>query len=147
MDIKDVSAIVPVPLSPQRRKERGFNQSEEVAAELSKLISITIWPDLLIKIKDTKPQFKLGRADRLVNEIGAYRCQVDLAGRNILLIDDIYTTGATVKEASTALKICGAGDIYVLTIARALAPVPPQWRGIPSWLRHDNKRYIILNIK
>jgi ComF family protein len=117
MDIIDT--VVPVPLSKNRVKQRGYNQSKLLAEEIAKHFSIKLDHVSLKKIKDVTPQFELAREQRLTHVKGAFE-SAPVAG-NILLIDDIYTTGATAKEASSALKSAGAKKVFVLTLARAVA--------------------------
>lgn len=92
---------------------------ELISAAFAKAFGLRHDPSLLRKIKDTPPQFNLDRAKRLINEKGAYAAG-RVNGMSILLIDDIYTTGSTVNEASSALKVKGAKSVSVLTLARAV---------------------------
>jgi competence protein ComFC len=117
--IKEIDAVIPVPLSKQREKQRGYNQSKLLADGIARHFSIHIDSSSLKKIKDVTPQFELSRKERLQNIKGAFRSS-PIAGKNILLIDDIYTTGATAREAASALRTAGAGNVYVLTLARAV---------------------------
>jgi ComF family protein len=117
--VKKIDAIIPLPLSRKRERQRGYNQTELLAKEISAQYPIKMDSRSLIKSKDVAPQFELSRVNRLLNIKGAFSCS-PLTGKNVLLIDDIYTTGATVREASRALKAAGAGDVYVLTLARAV---------------------------
>ena len=115
-----IDLIIPVPLSKNREKQRGYNQSKLLAEEIAKHFSINLDDSSLKKTKDVVPQFELAREQRLLNIKGAFE-SAPVKGRNILLIDDIYTTGATAKEASSALKSAGAKQVFVLTFARAVA--------------------------
>ncbi len=117
--LEDIDIIVPLPLSMQRERQRGHNQSKLLAEEISGCCSINLDSTSFKKIKDTAPQFELARKERLLNVKGAFNC-APLTGSNVLLIDDIYTTGATVSEASKALKASGAKSVYVLTLARTV---------------------------
>jgi competence protein ComFC len=117
----EIDLIIPLPLSGKRENQRGHNQSKLLAEEISGFCSINLDSTSLKKIKDTTPQFELSRKERLLNVKGAFRC-APLTGSNVLLIDDIYTTGATVSEASKALKASGAKKVYVLTLARTVDP-------------------------
>jgi ComF family protein len=114
-----VDIVIPVPLSRQRQRQRSFNQSELLARDLAKACELEFSFESLSKIKDTRPQFDLDRRERLVNEIGAYEAR-GVKNLTVLLIDDIYTTGSTAREASKALMIAGAKEVYVLTLARAI---------------------------
>ena len=114
-----IDVIVPLPLSGKRQMKRGFNQSELLAEEIARRFLIDVDNSSLRKVKDITPQFELSREKRLSNVKGAFS-SLPMTGKKVLLIDDIYTTGATVREASGALKSAGAGDVYVLTLARAV---------------------------
>jgi competence protein ComFC len=115
----DIDVIVPVPLSAKREKQRGYNQSKLLAEEIRRVYPIPLDDSSLKKIKDVTPQFELSRKERLKNVRGAFRSS-PMTGKKVLLIDDIYTTGATVREASLALKTAGAKNVYALTLARAV---------------------------
>ena len=116
--LKDMDMVIPIPLSGKREKQRGYNQSKLLAAEISRHYPICL-DDISLKKRDVTPQFELSRKDRLQNVKGAFHSS-PLSGKTVLLVDDIYTTGATVREASKALKAAGAKYVYVLTLARAV---------------------------
>jgi ComF family protein len=110
--------IIPIPLHKKRLAWRGFNQSELIARELSKLTGWTINKDL-IKIKKTKEQAGLKEAERLKNQAGVFKWTgQNLAGQNIILLDDIITSGATISQAILVLKQAGAGEIIAMAIAK-----------------------------
>jgi competence protein ComFC len=113
--------MVPVPLHPRKKRERQYNQSAELARTLAKLTGMT-WCDALRRIRYTDSQAGLDRDGRLKNLKGAFavasRAVRRVAGRDILLIDDVLTTGATAHECSLTLKKNGAGKVVVLTAAR-----------------------------
>ena len=117
--LADIDLIVPVPLSMKRERDRGYNQSKLLAEEISRRYSKEIDCSSLVKIKDITPQFDLTREKRLMNVKGAFKC-AQMKAANVLLIDDIYTTGATAMESSSVLKAAGAGNVHVLTLARAI---------------------------
>ena len=112
--------IIPVPLHLSRLKERGFNQSQLIAKELGNNISCNVKASLLERAKPTLPQVGMKRKERVQNVKGAFqlRKDADLRGKSILLIDDVFTTGATVRECSKILKKGGANQVSVLTLAR-----------------------------
>jgi len=112
---------IAVPLAPKRLKQRGYNQAYLLAKNFAKHISIPVIENVLIRIKETMPQAKQSNKDRAENMLGAFKIvnKTIIKGKNILLIDDIYTTGATVKECAKVLKSAGAKAIFVLTIAHA----------------------------
>jgi len=119
--IGDYSLIIPVPLHPKRLRERGFNQSLILARQISKIFSIPLdFITLRRKIR-TEAQVNLSRQKRVANVRGAFEVTArnGIEGKKILLIDDVYTTGSTVKECSEILMKNGAEEVAVLTLARA----------------------------
>ena len=121
-NLKKYDIIIIVPISKQRRRDRGYNQSELIANEISKIINVPILKGALHKIKDTVPQSSLNKIQREENAKGVYqvrRCN-KLYNKKILLIDDIYTTGNTVNECANTLIQNGIKrtDVGVLTIAK-----------------------------
>lgn len=111
--------IIPVPLHIRRLKWRGFNQSEIIAQELSKKTNITIENKNLIKTKNNRPQTKLSATERRQNAKNAYDWQGEsLNKKNIILLDDVCTTGATLNECAKVLKENGAGEIWGLVLAK-----------------------------
>lgn len=113
-------AIVPVPLYHRRRRERGFNQAFEMARGLASKRKIPIL-DCLYRYRETVSQTKLERSARWENMSGAFQMKrgFDVRGRNLLVIDDVFTTGATVNACAQALAKAGAGQLAVLTVARS----------------------------
>lgn len=114
--------IVPVPLHPLRLFLRRYNQSALLANALSRQTGIRCCPDALIRVRHTPTQGGFGRRGRRANLQGVIRARRPdaIAGRNILLIDDVFTTGATVGECARALRAAGAGSVDVLTLARVV---------------------------
>jgi ComF family protein len=114
------SIIVPVPLHKKRLAERGFNQSELIARQIGKILSLEINTTLLSRIKNTKSQMKLDRSGRIANMQDSFICTdpVTVKGKNVILIDDVLTTGATIKEAAYALKTAGCGSISAIVLAK-----------------------------
>lgn len=112
--------IIPVPIHWKRLRKRGYNQSYLVAKEVSKKLKVNLENKVLMKKKNTAPQSSLKRKERKSNTSSAYSVQKKekIIGKKILLIDDIFTTGATVNECSKELKYAGAKEIIVVTIAR-----------------------------
>jgi competence protein ComFC len=112
--------LVPVPLHARRLRERRFNQSAELARTLSKLSGLPC-QDLLRRTRYTTAQAALSRKERLKNLAGAFSLKPKAAlpaHGNLLLIDDVFTTGSTAHECATVLKKAGAQRIIVLTVAR-----------------------------
>jgi len=120
--IADYSLIVPVPLHPKRLRERGFNQAVILAREISKRFSIPLDYLTLRRHVFTEPQVSLGKEQRKANIRGAFAVKngKKVEGRRIILVDDVYTTGSTVKECAGALMKHGAAEVAVLTLARAV---------------------------
>ncbi len=113
-------ALVPVPLYHLRRRERGFNQANEMARGLGAKKKIRTL-DCLYRYRETISQTKLERNARWENMAGAFRMKpgFDVRGLRLLLIDDVFTTGATVNACAQALAQAGAGRLAVLTVARS----------------------------
>jgi ComF family protein len=112
--------IVALPLHRERLRERGFNQSWEIAQALGKRLQQPVDGSSLLRTRATPPQAELPWPERQRNVRGAFECTADLSGREILLIDDVMTTGATVNEAARVLKLHGASRVTVAVAARAL---------------------------
>ncbi len=111
--------IVPVPLHPRRLAWRGFNQSLELARGLGRALGRPVTPSGLVRIRDTTPQSSLPGAMRRENIQGAFAADpVRVAGRRVLLVDDVMTTGATVETAARALRRAGAARVDVVVVAR-----------------------------
>lgn len=115
--------LVPIPLSPAKLKKRGFNQSELIAQKIFSLGGKDIFAmgsDVLIKTKETESQMSVKQKEkRLRNLAGAFAVNkgADLRGKNIIIIDDIITTGATINEAAKVLKEAGAREVLAFTVA------------------------------
>lgn len=118
----ELDIIVPVPLHPKRRRERGFNQAVLLGHGLARLIAVPFSEHALRRIRHTAPQVGLTDPERLRNVRRAFQCcdRQAVAGRRVLLIDDVMTTGATVASAAEALLESGALRVSVLTAARAV---------------------------
>jgi ComF family protein len=114
--------MIPVPLHIRRLRERGFNQALLLVRELSKRMGIPYEERALAKIKDTPVQIALKKRERRRNIKGAFqiRDQEAIERKSIVLVDDVYTTGATVNECSRTLLEGGAKQVAVLTVARAI---------------------------
>lgn len=111
-------AIIPVPLHKNRYRKRGYNQAEEFAKELSLLLNVPVKRDLVKRVKSTKALKNLDVAGRQNNLKKAFLImQNDVKLKTIILVDDIYTTGATLDEISRVCKESGVENIYSLTVA------------------------------
>ena len=116
----DHDLVLPLPLHPTRLRTRGFNQSLEIARPVARALGVAIDPTLLSRTRATPPQADLPLKERGKNVRGAFECAGDLAGKRVLLVDDVMTTGSTLREAARILKLHGAGPITVAVAARAL---------------------------
>ena len=116
--------IIPVPISRNRRKERGFNQTELIADEMSSITGdkLPVVNDLIEKVVDSVPQAQLSGAQRLNNLAGAFRLsrRESLKGKRVLIVDDVYTTGSTVNEVAKIVRKLHPDEIYVLTFAKTV---------------------------
>jgi ComF family protein len=136
-DIKNADYLVPVPLHKNRLKERGFNQSELLAAALSKEYGVPVL-NILARVRKTEYMYGLSRTGRLENVRGAFTIvpfegkqkasragkaspRLNVEGKNIIIIDDIYTTGATIEECARTLKKAGAESVCCLAFSAANA--------------------------
>jgi ComF family protein len=118
--LREAQALVPVPLHSLRLRERGFNQSLLIARALARQAGVPVWPATLRRVKATPPQTGLTAAARRLNMAGAFECRERLAGQIVVLVDDVFTTGATLRSCAGALKRAGAGEVRVLTLARVV---------------------------
>ena len=127
--LEDCDVIVPVPLHARRFWTRRFNQSAELSRHLGHLSGKPFAPDALRRVKWTTPQVGLGHDARRRNVSGVFKVpdaqEIKVRGRRILLVDDVYTTGATAKAATRALLRGGASSVDVLTFSRVLGEELP----------------------
>lgn len=112
--------IMAMPLHPQRVRERGFNQSIEIARAISRITQQPLRLDALRRIRATVPQAELPFKERQANVRGAFECTEDLTGCSILLVDDVMTSGASLGECARVLKLHGASRVTLAVAARAL---------------------------
>lgn len=126
MDVRRPYIIVPIPLHAQKLRARGFNQSELIAQELAiKLrvydtLNLEIETNNLIRIKNTKSQTKLKKEERRANIEHCFTLKnpAEISGKNIILVDDVFTSGATMREAVKILKAAGAKKIVGFVVAK-----------------------------
>jgi ComF family protein len=114
--------IVPVPLHPKRLRWRGFNQSLLLARQVSRAYKLPVDPFVLYRDRETPPQTQLAEDERRKNVRGVFATYPEkaLKGKRVLLVDDVYTSGATVNECSRVLLRGGAKEVTVLTLARTV---------------------------
>lgn len=112
--------IVPVPLHKDRLRERGYNQAALLARELGKSVGLPVSENSLVRVRATRPQVELNAQERRENVSDAFRCaNAELKGKQVLLIDDVCTTGSTLEACSIALRQVGARSVWAFTLARA----------------------------
>jgi ComF family protein len=114
--------LVPVPLHHRRLRERGYNQSSLLVGELGKIIALPVIDDSLWRLKDSPPQARTTTVEeRRRNVKKAFACRDDkLNGENVILIDDVCTSGATLEACAGVLKSAGAASVWGLTLAREI---------------------------
>lgn len=120
--ISDIDMVMPVPLHAKRLKHRGFNQSLLLARQINVTYHIPLSYDNLLRVKATRPQVELSGEERIKNVAGAFAlCRPGrLADTSIMLVDDVFTTGATMNECAAVLKSAGAAQVIAVTLARAV---------------------------
>jgi ComF family protein len=120
--LTSIDSIMPVPLHSSRLRQRGFNQALLLAHSLSTAGALSLCYDNLWRIRPTRPLVELSGDDRIKNVAGAFalRRPLEVSGMSVLLVDDVFTTGATLNECADVLKIAGAASVNALTLARAL---------------------------
>ncbi len=130
----EASVLVPIPLAPKRLRERGYNQSEALAAALGRRWRLPVARNLLTRVRETATQTALTPETRLANVAGAFamsnvqrsmindRSTLDTEHSTMVIVDDVFTTGATLAEAARALEQAGARTIFGITFGRAVIP-------------------------
>ncbi len=121
ISFKEIDFITSIPLHPEKLKIRKYNQAKIISLQVAKSLNKP-YLDLISRHKNTKAQFLLSHQQRIENISDAFEINTkkNLTGKNILIVDDIFTTGTTVQEACKVLKEALAGEIYVGVIARSL---------------------------
>jgi ComF family protein len=120
--ISDIDLIIPVPLHTKRLRFRGFNQALLLAQQIHEAYRIPLSYDNLLRVRATQPQVELSGEQRIMNVAGAFdlRDPGMLADKLALLVDDVFTTGATMNECAAVLKNAGASQIIGVTLARVV---------------------------
>jgi len=119
------SIITPIPLHSKTFKSRGYNQAEIIAQELSQATGFPLIPDLLVRAHMTASQTKLSKEERRKNIKGVFEINAQyypksdqaLKGSSVILVDDVFTTGSTLREAAKILKKAGISEVYGFTLA------------------------------
>jgi ComF family protein len=123
MDAGSLDLVLPVPLHRNRQRARGFNQSELLTRQLAVMCDLPLGSRDCVRVRDTPPQTGLRGTERRRNVRGAFAVPRPerVRGLNVLLVDDVITTGATADSCARALKQAGAKGVWVLTLARPRA--------------------------
>lgn len=118
--IGECDLIIPVPLHRRRLAERGYNQADTIARYLGTIINRPVNSSVLIRARPTKQQATLNRNERLKNVVDAFACvsKKNIINKKIFLIDDVYTTGSTMRECTRILRATGAESVCGFTLAR-----------------------------
>jgi ComF family protein len=120
--LSGIDAVMPVPLHVKRLRQRGFNQALLLAHRMSERHRVPLSCDNLVRIRPTRPQVELTGDERIKNVKGAFalRQPGEVEDRHVVLIDDVFTTGATMNECAVVLKKAGAARVTAFTLARAI---------------------------
>lgn len=113
--------IIGVPMHPKRRRQRGYNQADLLARELGKLLGVPVSTSALVKCRSNRLQHNLSAAQRRENVKDVYQVKdpAQVAGKAVLLVDDVFTTGSTLEECARVLAEAGAGPVWGVVFARA----------------------------
>ncbi len=114
----NIDIVIAVPLATKRKKSRGYNQSELLAKEICNLVGLKFESEVVLKIKETSTQTSLGYRKRSENLKDSFEvCDKEkIKRKSVLIVDDVFTTGATTNEIAKQLKVNGAKEVYVLTL-------------------------------
>lgn len=121
--LPEADSVIPVPLYHKRLRKREFNQSALISKYIAEEMKSRLLLDCLVKVRDTLPQVGLRYKARVNNIKGAFKVSNNefIKDRSIILVDDVVTTGATIRECSRTLKKAGAGKIYVVSLAHGMS--------------------------
>lgn len=112
--------VIPMPLHPAKLRERGYNQSQLLAAPIARKFGLELLPHACERVRDTAPQSSLPWKERRKNMRDAFRCEADLTGKRVALVDDVLTTGASLNALTEAVRCCGATEVEAWVVARTL---------------------------
>ena len=124
------AGLVPVPLHRGRLLRRGYDQAALLTRALARTSGLPLWPNLLQRVRATRRQVGLTEAERTENVHRAFATHGPMPSGPVVLVDDVFTTGATARAASAALREAGARWVYVLTLARAVGEANPGRFGL-----------------
>jgi ComF family protein len=116
--VAGADVVLAVPLSHERERERGFNQSREIGKRFARRVGLPFADDILLRVRHSAPQHSLAREERRRNVKGAFAVVGDVRGRCALIVDDVMTTGSTLDEIASALKRAGATRVLNRVVAR-----------------------------
>lgn len=116
--------VIPMPLHPAKLRERGFNQSLLLASGVARELDVRLLHNACQRVRDTPPQSALTWKERKKNVRGAFRCDADLTGKRVALVDDVMTTGASLDALAEAVQKMGAREIGIWVVARTLPHKP-----------------------
>ena len=121
LSFSQLDEIIPIPLHRKKLKQRGFNQAYLLARFLSRFLEVKLTHSSLLRVKETQSQTKLSKQERAANVKGAFRVKdgSSFEGKTILLVDDVCTTGATLREAARLLRTFETREIFAFALARA----------------------------
>jgi ComF family protein len=112
--------VIPVPLADVRLRQRGYNQVTLIATSFAKELKLPLFPNALERVRETQSQVGLGRQERHINVEGAFRADSRIVqDQSIVILDDLLTSGATLKNCAVALLNAGAAQVFCLTVGRA----------------------------
>jgi ComF family protein len=115
-----VTAVTAVPLHPSRQRDRGFNQAEMLAQPVARALAVPYWCRALVRRRQESAQAGLDARARRLNVVGAFDASRVPEASTVLLVDDVFSTGATADACAAALKRAGASAVVVQTLARAV---------------------------
>ena len=135
VEFDDVDCVVPIPLHPARRRERGYNQAEAIARGVSLARDVDLVDDALLRARHTRSQTRLGADERLRNVGSAFAAgPVEVRGRSVMICDDVCTTGATLNACAEILLVRGAARVVAATVAKDVLVGRRAQEEIPSAL-------------
>jgi ComF family protein len=119
-EVADVDEVLPVPIHVSRQRERTFNQAELIARPVARALRLSCATDVLIRHRRTPPQVGRSRQERRRNIEGAFRVvnRGRVTGRSFMLVDDVYTSGYTLRECAAELMSAGASHVTAITVCR-----------------------------
>lgn len=118
-------ALIPMPLHPNRLRQRGFNQAQEIARHLARQLALPLLPYAATRMLDTAPQASLPLRERRKNLRGAFACDGSVAGRRVAIVDDVMTSGSTLDALAAALLKAGAVEVHCWVVARTVVKYRP----------------------